>query len=199
MKLMETIKSKIFRIFRQIIGVVAFCLCVGTLSPVLAAGEHEAMVARAKADLINIQTALDRFKADYALWPNRVNGAVAATNTVEVLFSVGNIIALPNTWPVDNPLVYKQLGGYFIDNDRNYPAKKWKGPYLAKEAADPWGNTYLVGVKNLENSLPVWIISAGADGILQTPIDSPVCMDGKSIDPGTGLASVGDDICLKYK
>jgi len=191
--------NRLRKIQRQITGAVAFCLCLSNLSPVLAAGKPEAMVATAKADLKNIQSALDRFRADSALWPNRVDGADPATNTIEVLFSEGNIIASPANWPVDNSLVYKQLVGYFIDNDRNYPAKKWKGPYLAKDTADPWGNTYLVGVRNLENSLPVWIISAGPDGVLQTPLDSPVCMDGISKDPASGVVTAGDDVCLKYK
>lgn len=195
---MRTSKNEIYRITRQIIGAVALCLCATGLTPVMAAEQEDPKLVRAGADLTSIQSALVRFKADYALWPNRVNGAVAETNTVEVLYSEGNKIASPGTWPVDNPLIYKQLVGYFVDNDRNYPPKKWKGPYL-KETADPWGNTYLVGVKNLENALPVWIISAGPDGILQTPIDSPVCMDGRSLDPATGQVTVGDDICLKYK
>lgn len=195
---MDITNNEMGRITRKFFGAIAFCLCATGLTPVMAAEQADAKLVRAQADMKNIQAALDRFKSDYTLWPNRVDGAVPATNTVEVLFSEGNVITSPGTWPVDNPLVYKQLVGYFVDNDRNYPAKKWKGPYL-KETADPWGNTYLVGVKNLENSLPVWIISAGPDGILQTPIDSPVCMDGRSLDPGTGLATFGDDICLKFK
>lgn len=195
---MRTTKNEIRRISRQIVAAVTLCMCAAGLNTALAAEQADAKFARAQADLKNIKAALDRFKADYGLWPNRVDGAAAATNTVEVLFSKGTVIASPGTWPVDNPLAYKQLAGYFVDNDRNYPPKKWKGPYL-KETADPWDNTYLVGVKNLESALPVWIISAGPDGILQTPIDSPVCMDGKSLDPVTGLVTAGDDVCLKYK
>jgi Type II secretion system (T2SS), protein G len=195
---MRTMGENRGQIARRIVAAVALCLCAAGLDPAVAAELPDGKLVRAQADLKSIQVALDRFKADYGLWPTRVDGAVSATATVEVLFSEGGKIASPGTWPVDNPLVYKQLAGYFVDNDRNYPPKKWKGPYL-KETADPWGNTYLVGVRNLEKSLPVWIISAGPDGILQTPMDSPVCMDGRSADPGTGLTTVGDDICLKYK
>ena len=181
-----------------IVGAVVLCLCASSLTPLMAAEKEDAMIAKAKVDLKNLQTALDKFRADTGSWPNRVDGSNPATATAEVLFSEGNIVASPVNWPVDNSLVYKQIRGYFVDGDRNY--RKWKGPYIAKDIADPWGNTYLIGMKNIEKSnLPVWIISAGPDGALQTPIDSPVCMDGKSIDPATGLVAAGDDICLKFK
>ena len=36
---------------------------------------------------------------------------------------------------------------------------------------DPWGNTYLV---NVAGPGRMWVISAGPDGILQTPFASPV-------------------------
>jgi len=197
---MRTMKRALLTFSKLIAVATVLGLCAGTLTPVFAVEKADAKITKAKADIKALKSALDRFRADTAAWPNRVKGFDPKTNTAEVLFSVGNAIASPATWPVDNPLVYKQISGYFAaGNDREYPAGKWKGPYLAKETADPWGNTYLVGVKNLENKLPVWIISAGPDGILQTPIDSPVCMDGKSPAPGTGLVAAGDDICLKYK
>jgi len=198
---MHTMKKMLFTGNKLIVAAAVIGLCTGTLTPAFAVEKGDAKFATAAADMKALKAALDRFRTDNAAWPNRVNGSDPTTNTAEVLFSEGNAIASPSTWPVDNPEVYKQLTGYFgAGNDRNYPAGKWKGPYLSKTTADPWGNTYLIGVKNLEkNELPVWIISAGPDGALQTPIDSPVCMDGKSLDPGTGLVAPGDDICLKFK
>lgn len=189
---------KIRLVTRLILAAVALNLSVANLTPVYAAGKEDARVVKAKKDLKAMKSALDRFMADTVTWPNRVDGSNPATNTVQVLYSEGNAIAAPTTWPVDVPEVYKQMSSYFADgNDRNYP--KWKGPYLSVNA-DPWGNTYLIGVKNGEKKdLPVWILSAGPDGILQTPIDSPVCMDGKSKDPVTGKVAAGDDLCLKYK
>jgi len=188
--------------FGRLIAIAAVAvLCSGTLIPVSAAEKGDAKVKKAEADIKALKSALDRFRTDNAAWPNRVEGTDPTTNTAEVLYSDGKTIASPSTWPVDNSLVYKQISSYFAaGNDREYPAGKWKGPYLSKADADPWGNTYLIGAKNFEkNDLPVWILSAGPDGILQTPIDSPVCMDGKSLDPATGLAAAGDDICLKYR
>lgn len=196
---MRILKAGLLEFFRLMIPMVALLGFCATYPAETSAAEKDAVkVTKAIKDLDALKTALVRFKADTGYWPNRVDGADSATATAEVLFSEGNIVASPSNWPVDNSLVYKQIRGYFVDGDRNY--RKWKGPYIAKDIADPWGNTYLIGMKNIEKSnLPVWIISAGPDGALQTPIDSPVCMDGKSIDPATGLVAAGDDICLKFK
>jgi hypothetical protein len=109
-----------------------------------------------------------------------------------------------------DPTVNKMLSSYLTGsaNDRNYPAAGWKGPYMSAVSADPWGNTYLVGTLNFEPAppidpnikYPVWIISVGPDGIIQTSINSEVCYDGKSIVPdGSGSIAAGDDICLRFK
>lgn len=190
------VSSSCMLIFTALLGLNA-----GFPASATASDEGGVKLEKARADLKVLKAALDRFRSDTAVWPNRVDGSDPATNSAEVLYSEGNIIVSSSTWPVNDSNVYKQMVGYFGDvNDRDYPADKWKGPYLSKDVADPWGNTYLIGAKNFEKkNLPVWIISAGPDGILQTPIDSPVCMDGKSLDPATGAVTVGDDICLKYK
>lgn len=197
---MRTVNNP-FNFSRLMIVAILLGLCAGNPAHVNALEKNDVKVKKATGDLVVLKSALDKFRADNAAWPNRVNGSDPKTNTAEVLFSEGSAITSPSTWPVDNSLVYKQIIGYFgAGNDREYPAATWKGPYLSEANADPWGNTYLIGAKNFEkNDLPVWIISAGPDGVLQTPIDSPVCMDGKSLDPGTGLVAAGDDICLKYR
>jgi len=52
--------------------------------------------------------------------------------------------------------------------------KKWKGPYVAKLASDPFGNNYVINIgaitgKGTTGSTELgWILSAGADGSLQT-------------------------------
>jgi hypothetical protein len=35
--------------------------------------------------------------------------------------------------------------------------------------ADPWGNAYLVNIAALTSAEAVWVLSAGPDGIVQTP------------------------------
>ena len=208
-------------------GVIAlvFIACAYNLVPVYASESDITMITKANSDIKNIRSALDKFRADTGYWPNRVNGSDSSTNTVKVLFSDGNSVtpiiwpvddslfhklkslfsrdSAPQSWPVTDSLVYKYMSSYLgivdgEENSRHYQA--WKGPYLKDAPPDPWGNKYLIGSSDFEDSnMPVWIISAGPDGILQTPINSSVCMDGKSLDPRTGLVAAGDDICLKYR
>lgn len=193
---MGTTKQTVSTSCKLIMAATALSLSACALLPKVPAKEAE-------SDIRAMQSALNKFRADTGIWPNRVHGSDPATNTVQVLFSKGNLLSSASTWPVTDSLVYKQMEGYFgAVNDREYPADKWKGPYLSEDRADPWGNTYLIGAKNFENAtLPVWILSAGPDGILQTPIDSPVCM-GRNLDPAAGpagQAGPGDDFCLKYR
>jgi len=64
------------------------------------------------------------------------------------------------------------------------PGTGWNGPYLAKEAkGDPWGRAYLINTAFLRG-LPakvsrcsrcaVFVISAGANGIIETPFEQPI-------------------------
>ncbi len=177
-------------------GIIA--ILAGVLVPLIFGQIDESRLSRAKGDIKAIQTAITRFKNDCTFWPNRKNGTDPATNVIETLFSAGN--AISGLGWVDGNGEGRPMKMFLETNDNNYT--NWKGPYLSGAGADPWGNTYLVGAINFEdttNGMPVWIISAGPDGIIQTNINSPVCFDGVSIDPITSVASVGDDICLRLK
>ena len=59
--------------------------------------------------------------------------------------------------------------------DIDYKSSKWKGPYLAKIAVDPFGFAYIAGVGAMEkDGSPIttgskgWILSGGPDGVLDT-------------------------------
>jgi hypothetical protein len=63
-------------------------------------------------------------------------------------------------------------------NASDYPrtGRGWQGPYVARLGLDPWGNAYIVSVGAMQSGgLPVaprtrgWILSAGPNGILDTP------------------------------
>lgn len=218
-------KSMVEKCINRIVIAFILGMCANSPLSVYAAESDIMMIAKANSDIKNMQSALDKFRADTGYWPNRVNGSDSSTNTVKVLFSDGNGVtpiiwpvddsllhklkslfsrdSAPQSWPVNDSLVYKYMSSYLgvvdgEENSRHYQG--WKGPYLKDTTPDPWGNKYLIGSSDFEDSnIPVWIISAGPDGILQTPINSSVCMDGKSLDPRTGLVAVGDDICLKYR
>ncbi len=56
----------------------------------------------------------------------------------------------------------------------DYKSSKWKGPYIAKIAIDPFGFAYIAHVGAMEkdgskiSSGKGWILSAGPDGVLDT-------------------------------
>jgi hypothetical protein len=54
----------------------------------------------------------------------------------------------------------------------------------ASARADPWGNAYIVNLAaSREGNTAVWVLSAGPDGVIQTPFRQP----------GPGAAPSGDD------
>jgi prepilin-type N-terminal cleavage/methylation domain-containing protein len=68
----------------------------------------------------------------------------------------------------------------------DYKTTKWKGPYITKLGPDPYGNAYIIHVGAMQkNGSPIgagtprgWILSAGADGNLDTaPTDSVLSND----------------------
>lgn len=73
----------------------------------------------------------------------------------------------------------------------------WKGPYLTKVVeGDPWGNRYMlnVGCSRLgaghgSDRCAVFAISAGPDGIIQTPFEQPIA----------GAAVLGDDLAVRIQ
>lgn len=51
--------------------------------------------------------------------------------------------------------------------------KDWSEPFLRDIAPDPWGNAYLVNTHGyFESAENVWILSAGPNGIVETPPES---------------------------
>jgi hypothetical protein len=94
-----------------------------------------------------------------------------------------------NTLPAGIDLISNQL----VNNRPSfgatgYPLKTalsgagWNGPYIPTDVQeDPWGNRYVINVEHLSNSIDameadgfqekraVWVLSAGPDGIFDTP------------------------------
>jgi type II secretory pathway pseudopilin PulG len=74
--------------------------------------------------------------------------------------------SLANAWPVPTSL---DSGG-------------WRGAYLPTvPATDPWGHRYAINVRYLGTRNDVLVLSAGPDGLVQTPYE------------GSGLLPGGDD------
>lgn len=70
----------------------------------------------------------------------------------------------------------------------------WKGPYLPSVPADPWGKAFLVNISQADPAATTpkaaWVISAGANGTLETPFDQ---------NAGAAISAGGDDIIARIK
>ena len=60
-------------------------------------------------------------------------------------------------------------------------AKGWSGPYVDRVPTDPWGHRYAVNL-GASGKGPIIILSAGPDGVPETPFIAP------------GLRIGGDDV-----
>jgi hypothetical protein len=77
----------------------------------------------------------------------------------------------------------------------------WNGPYVSAEiAGDPWGKKYLINSQFLDGSASVadadgnprkavFVVSAGADGVIDTPFEQPI-VDARAY---------GDDIVIRIQ
>lgn len=183
MRKLADLSCKGFTLIEVIVVAAIIAILAGILVPMIFNQIDESKISKAKGDAKSFQTAITMFRKDNSCWPNRTNGADPTTNTIQVLFSEGTAIADLATkgWNGSN----NQLLNHLRINDNGYPAAMWKGPYLPEAGADPWGNQYMVGAKNFENSSAVWILSAGPDGVIQTGIDDDILS--------------GDDIGIRLK
>ncbi|MDD2364852.1 MAG: type II secretion system protein GspG [Desulfuromonadaceae bacterium] len=190
-----------FTLIEVIVVAAIIAILAGILVPMIINQVDDSKVSKAKGDLKTMQTAIQMFKNDLSTFPIRHDGSVEASADTffEVLKSAGNEPAVGSTdWGEalastgGNAKLLDHLRINVAPDGYNYPATKWKGPYLGDAPGDPWGNAYYIGAKNFVDdplnpgvSKPVWIISAGADGILQTNT--------------TDEELVGDDIGIRYK
>jgi len=171
-------REKGFTLIEVIVVAGIIAILAGILVPMIFKEIDEARITRANADMKSIQTAIMIFRKDTGKWPTLSDDC---TTPITLLAGKGN----PPSNDI-NSLGYdtsasKSFNDYLQTNNGCY--QNWKGPYMADVTADPWGGTYYINAKQF--SFPtesVWIISAGPNGILETPAGN--------------LTVAGDDIGL---
>jgi prepilin-type N-terminal cleavage/methylation domain-containing protein len=165
-----------------VVGIIAILAAI--LVPFILKEIDKARITRAAADIRSISTALLVMKKDTASWPTKNS---QTTNDCTTLFGQGNAVAIGN---VTGWRDYSYNMCAFDDSlSRNtYSYDNWKGPYMAIVSPDPWGNMYMCNIKDINTpGVPVWIISGGPNGTIDT-----------SIDPSQ-INVVGDDIGIRIK
>lgn len=143
-----------------IIGVLA-----GVLVPMIFDRVEEAKVARAEADVKNIASSILLFHRDTGTWPYANTNAAPrqyyerldSSNAREPGFSGAS-------WPSGE---FDTFYNHLTVNTRNYPS--WRGPYLERVEADPWGNQYRMWVRGfVDDKEHAWVICAGPNGAIET-------------------------------
>ncbi|HXH25962.1 MAG TPA: hypothetical protein VNI78_11970 [Vicinamibacterales bacterium] len=99
------------------------------------------------------------------------------------------------------------LDDHLVTNRKGHPFRRpgeyggWNGPYVSAEiAGDPWGNRYLVNTRWLDGGgsaadasgrirRAVFVISAGANSVIETPFEQPV----------NEARPYGDDIAVRIQ
>ncbi len=164
---------------------LAACLAVIAALAVLlpAAIAHRinnARLARARTETQALANAIERFERDNAHLP----ACAVATDAdrgrpaceVELIVGPGNAPRAPSNpaWVNGSPadILARRLPGY--------------GPVAGP---DPWGNRYIVNVGARVGGEAVWVISAGPDGVIETPYRQP---------PATARLA-GDDVGVRIK
>jgi len=159
-------------------GIIA--ILAGILVPLILKEIDESRVSRAHGDIRGISAALIVLKKDTGKWPD-LDGS--CNSVITLLQGSGPIPANAAAMSFDTTTVddfYSFFGG-----DNGCFGTKWKGPYMARVQEDPWGNTYLSNVSGFAANGPVWLLSAGPNGVVDTN--------------ATGRTLGGDDIGIMIK
>ena len=156
---------------------------------------NDSRVARARADTQTISAAVIQFYRDNGFFPQwhtaNAGGPGTNANRVDLLVSTGNIPseASSSLWTTGTTdLLTDQLlsnaPGFTVRTATN--TFGWNGPYLSSGiGADSWNNRYMVNIGLIDatqgtqtgggaTKSAVYVLSAGANGQMDTPYTQPI-------------------------
>ena len=170
----------------------------------------DSRTARTRTDVQTMAAAVVQFYKDTGYFPQwsaaNAGGPGTSANKVDLLVTSGNVpvAATANTWTTGtNDMLVDQL----LRNEPGYTMRSatntfgWNGPYLSSAiGSDAWNNRYAVNVGLIDTTIgtqtgagttksAVWVISAGANGQIETPYSQLI----------TAAATGGDDIGVRIQ
>ncbi len=113
----------------ELLVVISIIGLLATLTVIaVSRARNNARIAKAKADLKQLSTAIDILAIDAGEWSGHQVPYTVCTD-------------LPGGCPANNELedLTTQAAG-IVDTDGNYTG--WKGPYMGQIPQDPWGHNY---------------------------------------------------------
>lgn len=170
---------------------------------------HESRVIRTRADVERIAGAIAEFYTDNGFFPRTedVRAGRPGSGTIGALISDAPLAESTeaSTWWVESRL--DLLAAHLTTNEHGYRGRDpllstgWSGPYLPEGVqADSWGHAYMVNVfyldtRNIVQEIDgtllgaVFVISAGPNGVIETPF----------YQPRDNAALYGDDIGFRLQ
>lgn len=176
-------KEEGFTLIEVIVVAGIIAILAGILVPIIFKEIDESKKTRAIADIRSISSAMFVMKKDTGSWPTRDSDT---TNNTTLLRGQGDDplnAGNPGGW---NTTTLGSFDDHLMKNTFLY--SPWPGPYMASVSPDPWGKMYICNIVDMAGVVnPVWIISAGPNGVVDTPVDP------------NQTALGGDDIGLRIK
>ena len=182
-----------------VLGVIGVMAAV--LTPMVVNYLDDAKKSKAESDVKTIGAVILRLTRDTVHFPIYKDATKTTGDPdIELLRGSGNDpvdhdtlkwLTTSKVGELADHLIKNNPGGAKYATSGHFP---WRGPYLEKIGEDPWGNRYLVNIKNANpadsTSKVVWVLSAGPNGKIET---SPNALADSGPAPG------GDDIAVRIK
>lgn len=179
----------------RVAAVVAFLVMLAAvLVPVVSRYITGSQVARARNEAKMIADAVTGAYKDLGRWPNRQDN----TSDYGGLYTgaappTDGFLRIAAGWaPAGKD--WSRLDTHLLRNEHDYPAtgdNRWNGPYATALPTDPWGRPYVVNSLYFtlasDPPIPIWVVSAGPNGILETNIDTNILTTG------------GDDVGIRIR
>lgn len=189
--------EKGFTLIEVVVVVAVIAILAAVLTPYITKYIDDSKVAKARNEVQVIAAAVTNAYKDLGRWPNlndnvantTYNGLYTGATTPAAAF-FGTVAA---TWPTAGT-GWSPLDNQLVTNGPGYIATgdtKWSGPYAITLPADPWGRPYVINAANFTSATtpptPVWVLSAGPNGVIDTPINAATTAPG------------GDDIGFRVR
>lgn len=175
-------------------GIIA--ILAGVLVPLIFNQIDESKIAKAQGDMKSIQNSIMLFRRDTGVWPERTSLNIPGVTLLYSDSKSTNVPPIPVItslgWNTTTP---QKLSDHLKADTNGAYGPNWKGPYMNSTDPDPWGNAYIVNADQFSGTGPIWILSPGPDGVVQTSIDLTPGANNVCADTNNG----GDDICLRLR
>lgn len=174
-----------FTLIEVVVVVAVIAILAAILTPFITKYIEDSKIARAKNETQVVGAAVVNFYKDLARWPNLAAGGGAVTGLYSgplgtaappAGFSAGGAMA---AWTA---LAWDPLWNHLVVNGNNrYPnlatlESRWRGSYASMLPVDPWGRPYVINAGAFTSvatpPAPVWVLSAGPNGVIDTPLAS---------------------------